>query len=159
MKKSLEQVKQVVVSASKEVFVGAVQYILYLIMIPAVLRNLGLDLGLDPTWTSLYFAIVVILSMITGWFKHHPISIGFKLLRSVLIVYILLIALNYGLIERVFDGLVVRINFSILVYALATFTVIYSLLSSIDDMLGAVDKYISMKNINQQDELVEDEGV
>ncbi|MEM0378345.1 MAG: hypothetical protein QXP68_07130 [Thermosphaera sp.] len=142
MKKSMKQAKQIAVNAFKEVFVGAVQYTVYLILIPAVLRSLGLDLGLDAAWISLYFAIVIILSVITGWLKHHPISIGFKLLRSVIIVYVFLTALNHGLIEHLFDGLVVRINFSILVYALATFTVVHSLLSSIDDMLRAVDRYI-----------------
>lgn len=136
-----EPIRQITSRALKEVVFGAFQYVIYLFFIPLILRNIGVDVGLQAVWASLYFAIIITLSVITGIIIHHPIAIGFKLLRSILIVYVFLTAMNYGLIEQTVEGLIIRINFSILIYTLAAFTIIHSLLSSIDDLLGLVDRF------------------
>lgn len=143
MSRFFKQIERIAINASKEATFGVLQYIIYLFIVPAILRNFGLDFGLEAVLASYYFATIIILSVITGVLTYHPVSIGFRLLRSFLIVYVFLTAMNYGLLEQTGDGLVIRINFSILIYTIAAFTIIHSLLSSIDNILEIIDKFKS----------------
>ncbi|MGB9827403.1 hypothetical protein IMZ38_03075 [Thermosphaera chiliense] len=136
-----DSLKDTAMRVSKELAYGAVQYVLYLVLIPMLMSNFGLPVGLGPSWLAVYFAIVIALSAINAVVASSPVSIGFKILRSLVIIYVFLVATNYGVAEISMDNVIVSANFSIIIYTLASFLAIYSAISSLDEMLGIIEKF------------------
>jgi len=70
-----------------------------------------------------------------------PVSIGFKVLRSLVIIYAFLIATNYGVVEVSMGDATASLDFSIIIYTIASFLAIYSAISSLDELYGTVEKF------------------
>ncbi|WP_448579165.1 hypothetical protein [Thermosphaera sp.] len=136
-----DSLRDIAIKVLKELVYGIAQYLVFLVVIPMLMSNFGLPAGLEPSWFTVYFAIVIALSAINAAVASSPVSIGFKILRSLVIIYVFLVATNYGVAEVSMDNMVVSINFSIIIYTLASFLVIYSAISSLDEILGIIEKF------------------
>jgi len=136
-----DSLKNTALKALKELIYGILQYAVFVVAIPLLMREVGLDAGLEPSWFTAYFAVVIALSILNAIVASSPVSIGFKVLRSLVIIYAFLIATNYGVVEVSMGDATASLDFSIIIYTIASFLAIYSAISSLDELYGTVEKF------------------
>ncbi|MFZ8791764.1 MAG: hypothetical protein ACO2OS_05800 [Thermosphaera aggregans] len=136
-----DSLKNTALKALKELIYGILQYAVFVVAIPLLMREVGLEAGLEPSWFTAYFAVVIALSILNAIVASSPVSIGFKVLRSLVIIYAFLIATNYGVVEVSMGDATASLDFSIIIYTIASFLAIYSAISSLDELYGTVEKF------------------
>jgi hypothetical protein len=136
-----DSLKNTALKALKELIYGILQYAVFVVVIPLLMREVGLEAGLEPSWFTAYFAVVIALSILNAIVASSPVSIGFKILRSLVIIYAFLIATNYGVVEVSMGDATASLDFSIIIYTIASFLAIYSAISSLDELYGTVEKF------------------
>jgi len=136
-----DSLKNTALKALKELIYGILQYAVFVVVIPLLMREVGLEAGLEPSWFTAYFAVVIALSILNAIVASSPVSIGFKVLRSLVIIYAFLVATNYGVVEVSMGDATASLDFSIIIYTIASFLAIYSAISSLDELYGMVEKF------------------
>ena len=136
-----DSLKNTALKVLKELISGILQYAVFVVVIPLLMREVGLEAGLESSWFTAYFAVVIVLSILNAIVASSPVSIGFKVLRSLVIIYAFLIATNYGVVEVSMGDATASLDFSIIIYAIASFLAIYSAISSLDELYGTVEKF------------------
>jgi energy-coupling factor transporter transmembrane protein EcfT len=136
-----DSLKNTALKVLKELIYGILQYAVFVVVIPLLMRETGLEAGLEPSWLTAYFAVVIVLSILNAIVASSPVSIGFKILRSLVIIYAFLIATNYGVVGVSMGDATASLDFSIIVYTIASFLAIYSAISSLDEFYGMVEKF------------------
>lgn len=136
-----DSLKNIALKVLKELIYGILQYAVFVVVIPLLMREVGLEAGLESSWFTAYFAVVIVLSILNAIVASSPVSIGFKVLRSLVIIYAFLIATNYGVVEVSMGDATASLDFSIIIYVLASFLAIYSAISSLDEVYGMVEKF------------------
>jgi hypothetical protein len=136
-----DSLKNTALKVLKELIYGILQYVVFLVVIPLLMREVGLEAGLEPSWLTAYLAVVIALSILNAIVASSPVSIGFKVLRSLVIIYAFLIATNYGVVEVSMGDATASLDFSVIIYTIASFLAIYSVISSLDELYGTVEKF------------------
>jgi subtilase family serine protease len=136
-----DSLKNTALKVLKELIYGILQYAVFVVVIPLLMREAGLEVGLESSWFTAYFAVVIVLSILNAIVASSPVSIGFKVLRSLVIIYAFLIATNYGVVEVSMGDATASLDFSIIIYTIASFLAIYSAISSLDEFYGMVEKF------------------
>jgi len=131
-----DSLKNTALKVLKELIYGILQYAVFVVVIPLLMREVGLEAGLEPSWFTAYFAVVIVLSILNAIVASSPVSIGFKILRSIVIIYAFLIATNYGVVEVSMGDATASLDFSIIIFTMASFLAIYSAISSLDEVYG-----------------------
>lgn len=136
-----DSLKNTALKVLKELIYGILQYAAFLVVIPLLMREVGLEAGLESSWFTAYLAVVIALSILNAIVASSPVSIGFKVLRSLVIIYAFLIATSYGVVEVSMGDATASLDFSIIIYTIASFLAIYSAISSLDEFYGMVEKF------------------
>jgi subtilase family serine protease len=136
-----DSLKNTALKVLKELISGILQYAVFVVVIPLLMREVGLEAGLESSWFTAYLAVVIVLSILNAIVASSPVSIGFKILRSLVIIYAFLIATNYGVVEVSMGNATASLDFSIIIYTIASFLAIYSAISSLDELYGTVEKF------------------
>lgn len=136
-----DSLKNTALKVLKELISGILQYAVFVVVIPLLMREVGLEAGLESSWFTAYLAVVIVLSILNAIVASSPVSIGFKILRSLVIIYAFLIATNYGVVEVSMGNATASLDFSIIIYTMASFLAIYSAISSLDELYGTVEKF------------------
>jgi energy-coupling factor transporter transmembrane protein EcfT len=136
-----DSLKNTALKVLKELIYGILQYAVFVVVIPLLMREAGLEAGLESSWFTAYFAVVIVLSTLNAIVASSPVSIGFKVLRSLVIIYAFLIATNYGVVEVSMGDATASLDFSIITYTIASFLATYSAISSLDEVYGTVEKF------------------
>jgi hypothetical protein len=136
-----DSLKNTALKVLKELIYGILQYAVFVVVIPLLMREVGLEAGLESSWFTAYLAVVIALSILNAIVASSPVSIGFKVLRSLVIIYAFLIATSYGVVEVSMGDATASLDFSIIIYTIASFLAIYSAISSLDEFYGMVEKF------------------
>ncbi|ADG91318.1 hypothetical protein [Thermosphaera aggregans] len=136
-----DSLKNTALKVLKELIYGILQYSVFVVVIPLLMREAGIEAGLESSWFTAYLAVVIALSILNAIVASSPVSIGFKVLRSLVIIYAFLIATNYGVVEVSMGDATASLDFSIITYTIASFLATYSAISSLDEVYGTVEKF------------------